>query len=92
MERVQSAAEPQTVKDEPLIKNIKVEKTGTDKYRLLIQLEEKVPYRIYSETGRTIIELNRLKKTVSGYVLVDLPAHNITAFIKVFVVSCFLKV
>jgi type IV pilus assembly protein PilQ len=46
-----------------------VEKTGTDKYRLLIQLEEKVPYRIYSETGRTIIELNRLKKTVSGYVL-----------------------
>lgn len=69
MERVQSAAEPQTVKDEPLIKDIKVEKTGPDKYRLLIRLEEQVPYRIYSETGRTIIELNRLKKTISGYVL-----------------------
>ncbi|GAH71072.1 unnamed protein product, partial [marine sediment metagenome] len=69
MERVQSVAEPQTVKDEPLIKDIKVEKTGTDKYRLLIRLEEQVPYRIYSETGRTIIELNRLKKNISGYVL-----------------------
>jgi len=69
MERVQSVAEPQTVKDEPLIKDIKVEKTGPDKYRLLIGLEERVPYRLYSETGRTIIELNRLKKTISGYVL-----------------------
>lgn len=69
MEGVQSVAEPQAVKDEPLVKDIKVEKTGPDKYRLLIRLEEQVPYRIYSETGRTIIELNRLKKTISGYVL-----------------------
>ncbi len=51
-----------------LVKDIKIEKGETDNLRLLIDLEEKVPYRIYSSQNTTIIELNSLRNT-EGFIL-----------------------
>jgi len=51
------------------IENIKIEKTGAETARLLIQLPEKVPYRFYPSNGGTMIELNRIQKVLSGYIL-----------------------
>ncbi|UCE20747.1 MAG: AMIN domain-containing protein [Candidatus Aminicenantes bacterium] len=51
------------------VKDIKIQKTGAETARLLIQLPEKVPYRFYPSNGNTVIELNRLQKVLSGYIL-----------------------
>jgi len=51
-----------------LVKDIKFEKGETDNLRVLIDLEEKVPYRIYSSQNTTIVELNNLKNT-EGFIL-----------------------
>ncbi len=51
-----------------LVKDIKIEKGETDNLRLLIDLEEKVPYRIYSSQNTTIVELNSLRNT-EGFIL-----------------------
>ena len=52
-----------------LVKDIKIEKTGAETARLLIQLQEKVPYRFYPSNGNTVVELNRIQKVLSGYIL-----------------------
>jgi hypothetical protein len=51
------------------IEDIKIEKTGAETARLLIQLPEKVPYRFYTSNGDTVVELNRTQKVLSGYIL-----------------------
>jgi len=51
-----------------LVKDIKLEKGETDNLRLLIDLEEKVPYRIYNSQNTTIVELNNLRNT-EGFIL-----------------------
>ncbi|MBN1223993.1 MAG: type IV pilus secretin PilQ [Candidatus Aminicenantes bacterium] len=51
-----------------LVKDIKMGKGDTDNLRLLIDLEEKVPYRIYNSQKTTIIELNNLKND-GGFIL-----------------------
>lgn len=45
-----------------IIKKIKIEKGEEEKFRLLITLKEKAPYRVYSEKNNTIVELNRIHK------------------------------
>ncbi len=42
-----------------LVKNVNMQKGENDCLRLLIEMKEKVPYRIYSGTSGTIIELNK---------------------------------
>ncbi len=51
------------------VEDIKIEKTGADTARLLIQLLEKVPYRFYTSNGYTVVELNRIQRTLNGYIL-----------------------
>jgi hypothetical protein len=52
-----------------LVEDIKIEKTGAETARLLIQLPEKVPYRFYISNGDTVVELNRIQKVFGGYIL-----------------------
>lgn len=52
-----------------LVQNLKIEKTGTQQVRFLLQLKEKVPYRIVSDANQTIIELNKIQKTPGQYVM-----------------------
>ncbi len=52
-----------------VVKDIKIEKTGAETARLLMQLSEKVPYRFYASKGYTVVELNRIQRTLNGYIL-----------------------
>jgi len=54
--------------DKALVKSIKIGKGDTNNLRLLIDLEEKVPYRIYNSQTTTIVELNTLKNE-GGFIL-----------------------
>ncbi len=52
-----------------LVQNLKIERTGTQQARCLLQLKEKVPYRIVSDANQTIIELNKIQKSPREYVM-----------------------
>lgn len=52
-----------------LIRGMKMERIDTDKFRLLVDLEERVPYQIKTEDTNTIVELNNIQKTPGKYVL-----------------------
>jgi type IV pilus assembly protein PilQ len=56
--------------DSSLIDGIKIKRIGEDKFRLLVGLKEKVPYRVYPDQGSTVIELNHIKESLEeGYIL-----------------------
>jgi type IV pilus secretin PilQ/predicted competence protein len=62
--------EPQVeLEDSELVKGVNLEKGEGESLRLLIGLEEKVPYRIYSSQNTTIVELNKLQHVTSEYIL-----------------------
>ena len=52
-----------------LIRGMKVERIDTDKFRLLVDLKERVPYQIKTESNNTVLELNNIQKTPGKYVL-----------------------
>ncbi len=52
-----------------LVRDVQVEKAGTDALRLLVRLAERVPARIVREAGRTVVELNGVQRGQTGYVI-----------------------
>jgi len=52
-----------------LVRDVQVEKAGSDALRLLVRLSERVPVRIVQEAGRTVIELNGVLRGQTGYVI-----------------------
>ncbi len=52
-----------------LVKNVKMENGSPDTARLILDLEERVPYRIYSNNKGTVIEFNRYQNGQKEYVL-----------------------
>jgi len=70
LDKVTTDTETQVdLRESLLVEDIKIEKTGAETARLLIQLPEKVPYRFYTSNGDTVVELNRIQKVLSGYIL-----------------------
>ncbi|MBM3284961.1 MAG: AMIN domain-containing protein, partial [Candidatus Aminicenantes bacterium] len=55
--------------DPELLENIRVEKTAEATLRLLLQLREQVPYRVYNDRAGTIVELNKVLRGETGYVV-----------------------
>ena len=53
----------------PLIRDIQIQKSGEQDLRFLLRLNERVPYRIFSEEGRTIVELNAFQRTQGNYLI-----------------------
>lgn len=53
----------------PLIRDIQVQKSGEQNLRFLLRLNERVPYRIFAEEGRTIVELNAIQRTQGNYLI-----------------------
>ncbi len=51
----------------PLIQDIKIQRIDADKFRLYIDLKERVPYQIKTEDNNTIVELNQIQKTPGKY-------------------------
>jgi len=64
------------------VEDIKIEKTGAETARLLIQLPEKVPYRFYASNGYTVVELNRIQRTLNGYILTSETEEKLRAMPK----------
>jgi len=52
-----------------LVQDIRVEKIEDNDIHVLIDLKEQVPYRIYAEQEQTIVELNRIQRTLNGYII-----------------------
>ncbi|TEU05510.1 MAG: type IV pilus secretin family protein, partial [Candidatus Aminicenantes bacterium] len=52
-----------------LVEDIRVEKIEDNDIHVLIDLKEQVPYRIYAEQEQTIVELNRIQRTLNGYII-----------------------
>ncbi len=53
----------------PLIQDMKIQKIGTDKFRLHVDLKERVPYQIKTKDNNTIVELNQIQKIPGKYAL-----------------------
>jgi len=51
------------------IRDIQVQKSGTQDLRLLVRLSERVPVRVIAETGRTVVELNRIQRAQGNYLI-----------------------
>ncbi len=70
LDRVTTDTETQIdLQESLLVNNIKIEDAGAGKALVLIQLREKVPYRFYTSNGFTVVELNRIQRTLNGYIL-----------------------
>jgi type IV pilus assembly protein PilQ len=70
LDKVNSFQQPQLPPGaSDLVENLKFEKTGTQQARFLLQLKEKVPYRILSDANQTIIELNKIQKAQQNYII-----------------------
>jgi len=68
--QVNSAAEPPVQLGDPeLVVGITMEKGDNNQARLLVQLREQVPYRIFGNNTMTIIELNKMHKGQGEYVI-----------------------
>ena len=51
----------------PLIQDMKVQRLDADKFRLQVNLKERVPYQIKTENNNTIVELNQIQKIPGKY-------------------------
>lgn len=70
LDKVSTEAETQIdLRESALVEDIKIEKTGAETALLLLSLREKVPYRFYTSNGFTVVELNRIQRTLNGYIL-----------------------
>ena len=57
------------------IRDIQIQKSGTRDLRLIVRLSERVPARVITETGRTVVELNRIQRAQGSY-LIDAAAQS----------------
>ena len=53
----------------PLVKDLKVTTKSNGRSQLLLTLAEKVPFRIFSEGGRTTIELEKIVRGTNDYLI-----------------------
>jgi type IV pilus secretin PilQ/predicted competence protein len=52
-----------------LVENIRTEKIEDNDIHVLIDMKEQVPDRIYTQQEQTIVELNRIQRTLNGYII-----------------------
>jgi len=70
LDNVKAAEDLQISREESLlVEEIRIEKIEDNKLHLLIDLKEQVPYRIYAAEEHTVIELNRIQRTLDGYII-----------------------
>ena len=70
LDNVKTAEDIQISREESLlVEDLRIEKKEDNKLDLLINLKEQVPYRIYSEEEQTVVELNRIQRTLDGHII-----------------------
>ncbi len=52
-----------------LVQDMKIEKIDANQYRLLIDLKERVPYRVKTGSNSTVLELNNIQRNSGKYIL-----------------------
>jgi type IV pilus secretin PilQ/predicted competence protein len=52
-----------------LVRDVQIEKSGTDALRIFVRLGERVPARILGEAGRTVVEFKAIQRNQGGYVV-----------------------
>jgi type IV pilus assembly protein PilQ len=52
-----------------LIRDIQVQRTGERDLRFLLRLSERVPFRVFAEAGRTVLELNAIQRAQGQYLI-----------------------
>jgi len=68
--KVKTVKKPHFVPDKSsLIQNLRVEKYAENQLRLFVYLKEKVPYRIFSDQGRSVVELNKIYRSRGKYLI-----------------------
>jgi type IV pilus secretin PilQ/predicted competence protein len=83
LDKVSTEVEPQIdLRESLLIEEIKIEKSGVETALLLIRMREKVPYRFYTSNGNLVIELNRIQRTLNGYILTSATEDKLKAIPK----------
>jgi type IV pilus assembly protein PilQ len=65
--RAQTVAAPIVPSSSALVRDVQVQKSGTQDLRLLVRLSERVPVRIAAENGRTVIEFNAIQRAQGSY-------------------------
>jgi len=53
----------------PFIRDIQVQKSGVEDLRFLVRLNERVPIRVRTEGGRTIVELAKIQRGLPNYLI-----------------------
>jgi type IV pilus assembly protein PilQ len=51
------------------VRDIQVQRSGDKDLRLIVRLSERVPVRVVAETGRTVVELNRIQRAQGTYLI-----------------------
>ncbi len=59
---------PLPADDPPLLTDVKVQKAG-DNAILWLELKERVPYRYYLEQKRLVVELNKIQRSMTDYLI-----------------------
>ncbi len=68
--QVNSTTQPPVQLGDPqLVTGITIEKADNNQARVLVQLREQVPYRIFGNNSMTVIELNKMQKGQGEYVI-----------------------
>jgi len=52
-----------------LIRDIQIQRSGDQDLRMLLRLHERVPYRVYADEGRTVVELNAIQRAQGRYLI-----------------------
>jgi len=66
--QAQTAAAPILPSSETaLVRDVQVQKSGAQDLRVLVRLSERVPVRIAAESGRTVVEFNRIQRGQGAY-------------------------
>jgi type IV pilus assembly protein PilQ len=66
--QAQTAAAPIVPASESaLVRDVQVQRSGTQDLRLLVRLSERVPVRVAADAGRTVVEFNRIQRTQGPY-------------------------
>jgi type IV pilus secretin PilQ/predicted competence protein len=70
LDRAQTSTTPVVPSSETgLIRDIQVQKTGDQGLRFLVRLSERVPVRVISEAGRTVVEINKIQRGQGTYLI-----------------------
>lgn len=69
LNKINTTNKPQIIqKKSSLVEEINIQDAGKNRWRLLIGLKERVPYRIFSDQNKTIIELNNIQRKQGEYI------------------------